>query len=189
MIDLNSITVTYPGSVFGTNGVDMITLDQHVGMNGFVDIALTKISQINISGTGPVAKVTIVTTDNVSGKVTLDVEPFDIIGITKYEDAVPLNGIGDEVVIDPNFVGINELDLNQQIQVYPTPANDFIHFNFSGTEHVDYIKIYDVAGKEVMHISNPGSKTTIDLKGRSKGTYQLKAGIGHNTIHKKIMVF
>ncbi|MBL0340376.1 MAG: hypothetical protein IPP71_05280 [Bacteroidetes bacterium] len=136
LVDITTVAVTYPGSVFGTNGVDMVKVDRSAGLNGFVDIALSRINQQNISGTGPVAKVTIVTTDNVSGKMTLNVTPSDVIGITYSQDVVNFNTLGDEVVIDPNFLGVNETLLSQLVTIYPSPATDFVEFNYSGSEFV-----------------------------------------------------
>ncbi|MDQ3049618.1 MAG: T9SS type A sorting domain-containing protein [Bacteroidota bacterium] len=189
MIDLNSISVTTPGSLFGTNGVDMIKIDRSTGMNGFVDVAITRINHTNITGTGPVARVTIVTTDNVSGKVILNVIPFDILGITHTETPVTVYGIGDAVVIDPNFVGINEIHPGELVQLYPSPARDHINFSFIGTQTVHFIRVYDLAGKEIMQLLQPSKNTTIELKGLSEGTYLLKAGIGEHTVNKKFTIF
>jgi hypothetical protein len=189
LIDLNSISVTYPGTVFGTHLVDMIRLDHSQGLNGFVDIALTRINQVNFSGTGPVARVTIVTTDNVSGKIMLYVNPTDIVGNTLNEADVNLLGVGDGVLIDPNFVGMQEIDLDQQIQVYPSPAHQYFNFTFKGTSQVQYINLYDVTGKPVMEISNPESTVTVDVTKLSKGTYFLKSQVGEKYIYKKIMIF
>lgn len=189
MIDLNTISVTTPGSLFGSNGVDMIKIDRSTGMNGFVDIAITRINHTNITGTGPVARVTIVTTDNVSGKVMLNVTPFDIIGTTHSETPVTVNGIGDVVVIDPNFVGISEIHPGELVQLYPAPAHDHINFSFTGNQPVSFIRVYDLAGKEILQLMNPASQIAIDLKGLSKGSYMLKAVIGEHTVNKKFMIF
>ena len=189
LVDLSTLNITYPGSMFGVNAVDMIKIDKSQGMNGFVDIALSRMDHVNISGSGPVAKVTIVTTDNVSGKVTINVAPFDIVAITKTEALVSLNGIGDGVVIDPNYLGIQESIPGELIQVYPTPANDVIHLNYTGSQKIDYITMYDVAGREVLQLLNPTATNSIDVKNISKGTYFIRVGIGENSVHKKILVF
>ncbi len=190
LIDPDSIMVSYPGCVFGTNGVDMIKVDRSQGLNGFVDIALSKINQVNITGgTGPVARVTIVTTDNVSGKVTLTVVPTDIVGVTVHEFPVQLNGIGDDVVIDPNFVGISEINSGDQLVVYPVPAGDFINISYSGSGNIQSYLLYDVTGKEVMNIQDPSNNSIIDIKELHAGSYLLKASAGKEIVYKKIVVF
>jgi len=188
LVDITTATVTYPGSMFGTNLVDMITLDHSAGLNGFVDISLSKITQQNINGSGPVARVTIVTTDNVSGKVTLNVTPSDVVGITLSEAVVNFNTTGDEVIIDPNFVGLNENNLNQLVEIYPTLASDFVQFNYAGSEHVNYIQLTDISGKIIRNSSNPTNKTTLDVRSLSKGVYFVKVGIGENSITKKLII-
>lgn len=189
LISMNSVAVSYPNSVFGINGVDMLKLDRAVGMNGFVDIALTRINQNNITGTGPVARVTIVTTDNVSGKVVMGVMPFDIEAITFNESDVSLNPIGTEVVIDPNYVGIIENENALSLEIFPVPARDEIVVNYSGYQTINRLRLYDVRGKEVMTILNPSNKTIIDVRHLAKGSYFLDAEAGSNVIHKKIMIF
>lgn len=188
LVDITTATVTYPGSMFGTNLVDMITLDQSAGLNGFVDISLSKINQQNISGTGPVARVTIVTTDNVSGKVTLNVTPSNVVGITFSETIVSLNSIGDEVIIDPNFVGITENNLQQAVEIYPSPASEFVQFNYTGTEQLKFIQLTDITGKVFRYYQSPHSKSTLDVKSLSKGVYFIKAGIGENSITRKLII-
>ena len=188
LVDITTATVTYPGSMFGTNLIDMIKLDQSAGLNGFVDISLSKITQQNISGTGPVARVTIVTTDNVSGKVALNVTLSNVVGITFSEDQVNFNTLGDEVIIDPNFVGLNENNLHHSVEIYPSPASDFVLFNYTGLENVNYIQLTDISGKVIRHFNNPNAKSTLDVRSLPKGVYFIKAGIGENSITKKLMI-
>lgn len=187
LVDLTTTQVTYPGSIFGTNGVDMIELNKVIGSTGFVDIALTRIDHLNISGQGPVARITIVTTDNVSGKVTLTVDATDIEGVTSEEYPVTVNAIGTSVVIDPNFVGINEIT-ESMISVHPIPAKDVIHFSFSGNEKIDFISMYDVQGKEVKRILSPSKNTDLDISSVGKGIYNLKTSVNGTIIVKKIVI-
>lgn len=187
LVDMATTQITYPGSIFGTNGVNMVKVDKIFGATGFIDIALSRIDQQNIGGSGQVARITIVTTDNVSGKVTLNVEPFSVEAITANEFPVLVNTSGDHVVIDPGFSGINENILEQQIIVYPVPAKDILHFNFGGNETVHSIKFYDLNGREVMNVQKPSNKLTIGMQSIAKGVYYMKVTIGENSIVKKIV--
>ncbi len=188
LVDITTATVTYPGTIFGTTAVDMVTIDHSVGLNGYVDIALTRINQQNINGTGPVARVTIVTTDNVSGKVSLNVAPSNVVATTYSETPVSFNTTGDVVVIDPNFVGFSEIDPGQFVDIYPSPGSDYIAFTYSGNKSVNYIYLTDISGKIIMNIQNPNATTTLDVRSLSKGVYFIKAGIGENTVTKKLMI-
>jgi len=187
LVDLATTSITYNNSIFGTNGVDMVKIDKLAGPTGFVDIALTRINQQNITGSGALARVTIVTTDNVSGKMTLNVEPFDIEAITAYGFPLSVTSIGDNVVIDPNFVGINEDIFGQMISIHPVPATEVLHFSFSGSEMVQSIKFYDLNGKEVLVADNPSSKLSIDISSIAGGVYYMKTAIGETTIIKRIV--
>ena len=189
LIQPDSIHVTYAGSIFGTDGIDMVRLDRSQGLNGFVDIALSRVNQSNVTGSGPVVRVTIVTTDNVSGKVTLTAVPSSVIAVTSHEYPVQLNGIGDAVVIDPNYVGINEINDALPVSVYPNPANELLHFRYDGSGTLDYLKLLDASGREILHVATPRYDATIDIRELSAGTYLLKVSAGGKITHKKIMIF
>lgn len=187
LVDMGTATVTYPGSIFGTPGVDMIRLDKTHQLSGFVDVALSRIDHQNISGTGPVARITIVTTDNVSGKVTLNVQPTDVDAITAHEYPIVVNSIGDEVVIDPNFTGVADDMRSLGINVYPVPSGDHLIFENTGAGTVQHIRITDLRGKEVMVISDPGQQQRIDIRSLDKGIYFLHAETGNRIAIQKIV--
>jgi len=187
LVDMTTAEVTYPNSFFGTNGQDMIKLDVVSSLTGFVDIALTRINQQNITGLGPVARITIVTTDNVSGKVTLNVTPTDIDAVTAAGDPVNLNPIGDDLVIDPAFTGIGDVSFLPEMLVAPVPASDFIQIHFSNQVHPDALYLTDLSGKTLIEITPDSKYQTIDIRSLSKGAYLLRASFNGSIVTKKIM--
>jgi hypothetical protein len=189
LIDTSSVEVTYGGTVLGTMGVNLISLDKTHAPSGYIDIALTRLDQTNFSGYGPVARVTIVTTDNVSGKVMLDMVPGDIVATDISENQVVLNPVSDGVLIDPNFTGITESTVSQMISVYPSPVSDFLEFNYTGKDQLIAVSFSDMKGKKVLDVNNPENKMNINLQTISSGVYLMKAVIGENTVIKKIMIF
>jgi len=186
LVNITTAQVSYPHSIFGTSGVDMVEINRVVGTTGFVDIALSRINQLNINGMGPVARVTIVTTDNVSGKVTLNVSPMDIQGITSDESPVTVNPVGDAIVIDPNFVGLNEIEASM-ISVHPVPADDNIQFTYNGSGQLDNISFYDLEGRRVLIINKPANTLSIDISALSKGIYYMKTTVNGSVVTKKLV--
>ncbi len=183
-----NVSVSYPGSVFGTNGVDMVKTERWSSSTGITDIALSRINQQNIMGSGAVARVTIVTTDNVSGKVTMSVVPFDIVGITIAGDSLSLNGVGDELVIDPAYVGLPNQEEPNNVMVYPVPSNGTFYIETLPGRNYDYT-ILDSRGRLVMENSITQTKTAIDARHLPKGVYTLRMDSSYGSIMKKLVIF
>ncbi|MBL0072907.1 MAG: T9SS type A sorting domain-containing protein [Bacteroidia bacterium] len=188
LVDITTLQTNYTGSFWGTSGTDMVKLDYNTG-NGLLDIAISRIDHTNISGGGPVGKVTIVTTDNVSGKMILNVSPFDIVGVTASGDEINFNSFGDAVVIDQNFTGINEHNLSPEFSVYPIPASELIFVEYFGQNKLLSVEIEDVNGRNVMIMNNPVSKQQINVHTLNKGVYFIKATNAFGTSIKKLMIF
>lgn len=188
LVDISTLQTNYTGSFFGTSGTDMVKLDYNTG-NGLLDVAISRIDHTNISGGGPVGKVTIVTTDNVSGKMMLNVAPFDIVGVTATGDEINFNSFGDAVVIDQNFTGVNEHNLTPEFSVYPVPASDFIFVEHYNVNKLISVEIEDVNGRDVMTINNPVNKQQISVQSLNKGVYFIKATNAFGTSIKKLMIF
>ncbi len=188
LTDAGTISISYPNSIFGTNGIDMLKLNKTIALTGFADIALTRLNMQNLTGQGPVARITIVTTDNVSGKVTMNVTPFDVVGITASGSGVTVNPVGDDLVIDPAFVGLNDPALSAQLTVHPVPARDYINFNYHGSSTINAISIVDVTGKVILKVINPENKGTVNVQSLSKGIYSLQTEINNITIYKTIVI-
>jgi hypothetical protein len=187
LVNMTTADISYPNSFFGTSGIDMIKLDHTNSLSGFVDIALSRINQQSISGIGPVARITIVTTDNVSGKVTLNVTPTDVEAITASGDPVTLNPVGDDLVIDPNFTGTNDPGAQPEFSVGPVPSGDFIQADFSSQMMPDLIHITDLRGKVLLKISPDSKYQSIDIRSLSKGVYFLRASFNGSVVNKKIV--
>jgi hypothetical protein len=188
LIDGANISVSYPLSAFGTNGVDMVSTDRWSNATGMAEIALSRINQQNIMATGPVARVTIVTTDNVSGKVSMAVVPFDVLGITIAGDTLSLNGVGDEVVIDPAFVGIPDVPGSHDLLVYPVPASGIVFVESMDSFPYD-LSVIDARGREIMHLINEKVKSVVDVSTLPKGIYTLRSESVYGVNIKKLVIF
>jgi hypothetical protein len=187
LIDTNSVSVSYPGSMFGVNGTDMVTINRNMATPGYVDIALSRIDQLNISGTGPVARVTIVTTDNVSGKVTLYATPSDIEAISASGANIPIDPYGDSVIIDPFLTGISGPEYAPVFSVHPVPASEFLYLQF-GDIIPDRLIIYDITGREVIRATPTSKETTLHISDLAKGTYTIKAVTGSQHTTQRFLV-
>jgi len=187
LIDTNSVSVTYPGCMFGTNGTDMVTVNRNWSTPGYVDIALSRINQLNLAGNGPVARVTVVTTDNVSGKVTLYATPADVEAVSAMGAPITINPIGDSVIIDPFLTGIANPDA-LQFSIRPVPVHERLYITF-GETLPDEMVVTDLAGRVVMHFKPESQSESIQVNLLTPGAYMLKA-VNQNAIGvKKFLVY
>jgi hypothetical protein len=187
LIDTNSVAVTYPGSMFGTNGTDMVTINRNFATPGYVDIALSRINQSNISGTGPVARVTIVTTDNVSGKQVLYATPADIEAISATGASLPIDPIGDSVIIDPALTGLSQAAAID-FSIHPVPANEILYITF-GEIVPDRVIITDLSGREVIRMNPASRNESVNIETLTSGAYMLKSFVGNQSSTKKFLVY
>jgi len=80
-------------------------------------------------------------------------------------------------------VGTNHFNENfSKVKVFPNPARDMVHFS----SQVDEVFLFNVTGKLVAYKQN---LTSLSLDGMPKGIYLLRALVGDEMIHQKLMVY
>jgi large repetitive protein len=180
--------IDYTGSWLGTVSTDMITFSQPFHSSGYIDAAVTGIDHINRTGYGKIATFKIVTTDNLSGVTDLALNISNARMMTTSQSTMPVNMIGDTVVIDPARPGaIEDIGLGKLVSVYPNPAANAVTFAMSGGI-VNRISITDITGRYITGIDQPGSIATVDLTGIPAGVYQAVLQTSKGNINKKIIV-
>ncbi|MBI4929184.1 MAG: T9SS type A sorting domain-containing protein [Bacteroidetes bacterium] len=89
-------------------------------------------------------------------------------------------------------IGINQLDNNQYIAVFPNPSHGPVNFVFSSpSENSAFIRIFDYVGKltdEFTAELSPNSETTVLHEMNGKGIYFVEITIGENIFYTKIIV-
>ncbi len=76
-------------------------------------------------------------------------------------------------------VGINQLNENNSIKLYPNPTNGVL--NISGMADESYINIIDITGRKVLSSQTDATQVQLNIKHLDKGIYTV---IVYNTIHK-----
>ncbi|MCI3936993.1 T9SS type A sorting domain-containing protein [Chryseobacterium aahli] len=85
----------------------------------------------------------------------------------------------------------NNLDLQEQntsenyLTIYPNPARQFININYSNTDKVQDVSIFDASGKKALNFKNKQSK--IDISSLSQGLYYITVDINNKTTIKKFI--
>jgi hypothetical protein len=88
-------------------------------------------------------------------------------------------------------VGIeNYENFENDISVFPNPANDYFQINSSG-EKINSVEIYSVSGQlvKVIDIENPETTVLVTVGTELEaGFYQMILRAGDNSISKKLMI-
>jgi hypothetical protein len=89
------------------------------------------------------------------------------------------------VVTLSNTVGITEINKNDNIVIYPNPANDNINID---VKNYNEIIITDISGKVVMNLDSASTQNnTIDISNLSNGIYFVTIKSDRQLITKKLI--
>jgi len=85
-------------------------------------------------------------------------------------------------------VGINELNLNASIKLFPNPVKDKLSLQFESTLKIDVISISNALGQMIYSMNDPQSKQEIDLGFLQSGIYflTLRQAQGENKTGQKV---
>jgi N-acetylneuraminic acid mutarotase len=87
----------------------------------------------------------------------------------------------------PNTIGINEIDKNNNVYVYPNPAYNNLNFHLSHYSVDESLTITDILGKEIYYETLSGIDNNISIDGLSSGVYIYKIKDGYEIVSGKIV--
>lgn len=86
------------------------------------------------------------------------------------------------------FVDIDELELRNAFRIFPNPINDAQFNVVSDMDPIEYIQIYDLNGKKLLHEEVSAIRKQVSLTEFSRGIYFVKIFTEVNSILKVIVV-
>jgi bilirubin oxidase len=95
--------------------------------------------------------------------------------------------MGTFVVIDTTLSGVNEIDLQSTIKVFPNPSTGEVRV-FSMKHKIEQIDIYNSIGAKVGNIQNCPALTTVDMKDKTNGIYYFNFRTAAGIVSKKIIL-
>lgn len=85
--------------------------------------------------------------------------------------------------------GLEDVNLDNMLSVYPVPANDRIHVETSRGELLRSIRLYDQTGRIVFHEEFTGAESfEIPLGGLKEGLYYLSVTMDEGTVRRKVLI-
>lgn len=162
---------------FGTIGGNAMQVVLHPSSsNGFVDVALTRVDQQNISGNGTIGTFYFTATTAMTGTGNATDVPVTISNVTVVDNsgaAQSVNVIGDTLTVaDPPLITTLDEINNPTDHVYPTQSSDVINVNVSGTRGV--VNIMDLSGRMISTSNVNTGRNTINVNDLPAGNYILQ---------------
>lgn len=92
-----------------------------------------------------------------------------------------------DFVIDPSFVGTNDIAEDYNVKIYPNPVENYTNIAISGYE-AERVVVYNMSGKIVMEYNVNSNSYQLNTTNLPSGVYMLKIFItGNNTVTKKMI--
>ncbi|MFI5218171.1 MAG: T9SS type A sorting domain-containing protein [Bacteroidia bacterium] len=197
LVKADSVNISFTTSWIGTVGTDMITIQHNDTLNGQLHVGMTRTDHNNISGFGEIAKVTVVTVDNVSGRVmtpsvidTLTFSFSNVLVIDKDENLRSVNLGSDTLIVEDSTTTIHEFLLSDKIKIYPNPVKDKLFLEIPYGYLINEILITNIIGEKMkieLAVKN-GFAGIINLKNFSNGIYFIKIKTDKGSVTKKFSV-
>ena len=91
-----------------------------------------------------------------------------------------------QMLLDVNgFVSVNDLNMNSEITIFPTPTNNYL--SIQSQTPIESETITDVTGKIIYSRKLSGTKETLDVSGLCSGLYFLIIGTDKGIITRKFI--
>lgn len=183
-VPVPSCSSTY---AYGSGGDVWFTVT--IPASGAVTITTSEVAGSDISDTvmaiysGDCSNLTEVDCDDDSGdgyfsQIELtNQNPGDVFYVRVYEYGN--NSFGDFGIcaFDPSVQALSDQNI-EGLKYYPNPVTD--QLNISADSEIQAVSIFDVSGKEIIHLTPNGAKLTIDVSHLNTGVYYVKAIIDNN---------
>ena len=154
LVKADSIDLSFATSWLGAYGSEIISITKNDPVNGKLYAAVTRITHSHISGFGVLGVMTVVTTDNVSGRLlnpvfdTLVFSISDVMAIDELENLRLVNPMEHTIIIeDPT--GIHEPDFNKMILCYPNPAAFVLNILVPFDIKLKQLELIDASGRKI----------------------------------------
>ncbi len=187
LVDTTTASFDYSMSALGTIGSDLLSFQHSFYSAGAIDVAITRTNQTDVLNVDSVIGIfEVVITDNVSAIDQLRFDISNVTTITHNQSLVALNAIGDSVTVDPSYVGIPVINLENEIHFFPSPVKDQLKIN--SLVEVERIELVNELGETIFGRSVHQKNFSLDMNGIKNGMYFLQLTTSQGLVRKKVCV-
>lgn len=176
----------------------VIPLARNIPEHGQTDIVMTRRVANNISGQGRVASLKfIIESDIIDGRAEREGQHFFVkINVVKVVnkagDDIPfsLNAEPASVFFQNGIISTKaeELIAEDQLSIFPNPANDFIRVSVDESLHPEYLEVYNTLGQRMIYSDMTQSEQNLDVSRLTQGLYVLKVKTEEGIGTKRILI-
>lgn len=94
------------------------------------------------------------------------------------------NADGFKLTYQAGHVGVDDVS-DERVAIFPNPAESVL--SVSADEPMEYLSIFDLTGREVMHLSAADTRLDVPLEGLTGGVYIIRIKTSDNQIVKKFI--
>jgi hypothetical protein len=172
LVDTNFIAFDFTNNILGDNS-NVIGFSKNNFSNNLFHQAITRINHADTNNVdGVIGFIHLAAKQTISTIETLYVEADDILGLNISGTQINFHVIKDSVIIDPAFVGVNEVE-NVAFNMYPNPAHQLLHIATIGST-IRKIKIIDLSGRIVETWTAENLDLTLSVEKINSGYYFLE---------------
>ena len=174
---------TYHSNSFAGDSTRVFIKDKFLEKDKQYGLAITKTDQINVSGEGDIATVSfILELDIIEGRSqVLEIDFNELTPIDSNGEEIPVSIPGDTtrvvLVFDENLSVSAEEPLNQnQFQIYPNPAKDFLVIDLAKDIHLNNnrVEIFNTLGQKFLTDIVSKHQNNLDISTLESGVYWVK---------------
>lgn len=177
IVDSSSVTVErLPGNWLSHNSPMLDLYMQPIA--GKIDIGSTRTTGQAVSGFGDVHRVGFIIVDDLDGirgdykNKTVDIVLDDITISDGQGNRFTVSGASTSFELIREQADDETVDDQQDIIIYPNPANDYLNIHANGTDILEQIDIFNLAGQVVSSVTVENSNhKEIDLSHFQNGLY------------------
>lgn len=130
-----SAGTSFFNSWMGTAGTDLIGLSKDNYNEGRIDVALTRIDGLEVSGSGAIGQLHITIQDVIFFQRDDYDLPFsieDVYLITSQEEVIALQGMSTTSLVEEGIVGTGQVRAGFRLQAFPNPVREHLYIQLQG---------------------------------------------------------
>ncbi len=94
----------------------------------------------------------------------------------------------DDMTLQSGFVSTDPEYINENVNIYPNPATDFVNISLGNLPENLKLFVYDINGKQVMYKVMNGGNYLLDVSSLAHGVYGIVIQDNFNLIHRSRIV-
>jgi Secretion system C-terminal sorting domain len=190
-IQANSLSVDFGGFNWLSRYDAFLPFDKE-RERGIHDAGMIRTKDNATSGHGVVGKVRAVVDDHLVG-FRLGDKPLlkmNLNNITFLNETGGMVRLADASIEVPIVLRKKEEKIkNDDLITYPNPAKGQVNFHINGINTIEYVRLMDATGREVMRVNNVGAKAAqLETSGLTNGLYIAEVMTEKGRIMKKVEI-